>query len=112
MRAQGDQLILAFTIQELALGAERATDPARRAKLIDWVAAIQSQFAGRVVEVDAKVAEQARRLRASAASQGANTDPIDAIIAASAASKGAVFATRNVRDFVALGINGDPGVRA
>ncbi len=105
VRAQTDPLISALTIHELVFGAERANDPARRAKLIAWVAAIQSQFAGRVVDIDANVAEQAGRLRANAASQGTNIDPIDALIAACAIARGAAVATRNVRGFAPLGVS-------
>lgn len=105
VRAQTDPLISALTIHEIVFGAERAGDPARRAKLIAWVAAIRREFAARIVEIDAEVAEQAGRLRAMAASQGANADPIDALIAACASSRNATLATRNVRDFVALGVN-------
>src|SRR5271165_3010597 len=76
VRAQTDPLISALTIHEIVFGAERASDPTRRAKLIAWVAAIQSQFAGRIVDIDAIIAERAGRIRANAAAQGANTDPI------------------------------------
>ena len=104
VRAQTDPLISALTIHEIVFGAERASDQGRRAKLIAWVAGIQTQFAGRIVEIDANVAEQAGRLRANAASQGANTDPIDALIAACATTRAAAVATRNVRDFAPLGV--------
>jgi predicted nucleic acid-binding protein len=103
VRAQTDPLVSVLTIHEIVFGAERATDPTRRAKLIAWIAAIQSQFAGRIVDIDAQVAEQAGRLRANAASQGANTDPIDALIAACAIVRSAAIATRNVRDFEPFG---------
>lgn len=105
VRAQTAPLISALTIHEIVFGAERATDPARRAKLIGWVAAIQSQFAGRIIDIDANVAEQAGRLRANASLQGASTDPIDALIAACAISRSAAIATRNVRDFAPLGVS-------
>lgn len=105
VRAQTDPLISALTIHEIVFGAERARDPARRAKLTAWVAAIQSQFTGRIVDIDTNVAEQAGRLRANAASQGANTDPIDALIAACAIARAASVATRNLRDFAPFGVN-------
>src|SRR5690242_3797307 len=75
VRAQTDPLISVLTIHELVFGAERASDPTRRAKLTAWIAAIQTQFAGRIVDIDAHIAEQAGRLRANAVSQGANGDP-------------------------------------
>jgi predicted nucleic acid-binding protein len=104
VRAQSDPLISVLTVHELVYGAERATDPARRAKLIAWVAAIQSQFASRIIEIDTNVAETAGRLRANAAAQGASPDPIDALIAACAIVRGAEVATRNLRDFAPLGV--------
>ena len=84
VQAQFDPLISALTVHEITYGAERAPDPAQRIRLIAWVAQIRSTFTGRIVEVDADVAEQAGRLRAAAAAQGAATDPMDALIAACA----------------------------
>jgi predicted nucleic acid-binding protein len=105
VRAQTDPIVSALTIHELVFGAERANDPLRRTRLLSWIAGIRSQFAGRIVDIDADVAEQAGRLRAGAASLGANADPIDALIAACATTRGAVIATRNVRDFAPLGVS-------
>ena len=104
VRDQADPLISVLTIHEIAYGAERAPDAARRAKLVAWVASIQGQFAGRIVDIDAGVAEQAGRLRAAAVAQGAPADPIDALIAACALTRGAAIATRNVHDFAAFGV--------
>lgn len=104
VRAQSDPLISTLTIHEIAYGAERAPDPARRAKLVAWVAQIRRQFAGRIVAIDADIAEQAGRLRAAAAAQGTSTDPIDALIAACAVARAASVATRNTRDFEAYGV--------
>lgn len=105
VRAQSDPLISALTIHEIAYGAARAPDPARRARLVAWVMQIRGQFTGRIVEIDAEVAEQAGRLRASAAAQGAPSDPIDALIAACALACGASIVTRNVRDFAPYGVD-------
>lgn len=105
VRAQTDPLISALTVHELVFGAERASDEGRRTKLLSWIARLRHQFAGRIVDVDANVAEQAGRLRANAAAKGANTDPIDALIAACAISRSATIATRNIRDFAPLGVD-------
>jgi len=105
VRAQTDPLISVLTIHEIAYGTDRVADPVRRAKLVAWVAAIQSQFAGRIIEIDVSVAQQAGRLRAAAAAQGASADPIDALIAACALTRGAIVATRNVRDFAIFGVS-------
>jgi len=69
-----------------------------------WIDAVRRRFHGRVVDVDADVAEIAGRLRAAANLEGRSSDPIDALIAASALIRGAAVATRNVRDFEPLGV--------
>lgn len=105
VRAQTDPVISALTIHEIVFGAEHASDLARRTKLVAWAAALQSQFAGRIVDIDANVAAQAGRIRAGAARQGAAADPIDALIASCAIVAGATVATRNARDFAAFGVS-------
>ena len=102
--AQADPLISALTIHELSFGAERAPDPAKRSKLIAWLAGMRTQFAASTIAVDADIAEHAGRLRAAAEAQGFVVKPIDALIAASAAARGATIATRNIRDFAPLGV--------
>jgi toxin FitB len=97
-------LISVLTFHELTFGAARSQDPARRERLMAWIDTVRSRFAGRVVDVDADVAEIAGRLRAAASLDGRTADPIDALIAASALVRDAVIATRNVRDFEPLGV--------
>ena len=104
VRAQTDPYISALTLHELTYGAERAPQPARRAKLIAWVSSLRAQFAGRIVPVAEDIAAEAGRLRDAAESQGRPTDAIDALIAASALARGATVATRNTRDFEPLGV--------
>lgn len=104
VRAQTVPLISALTLHELVFGAERASHPARRTRLLSWIAGIRHEFGGRIVEIDADVAEQAGRLRAAAVAQGANIDPMDTLIAACAIARGASIATRNVRDFTTFGV--------
>lgn len=101
---QATPLISSLTLHELTFGAERAPDPSRRTRLIRWVAEIAAEFAGRIITIDAAVAAHAGRVRAAAAKQGITVAPVDALIAASAASRGAAIATRNVKDFAALGV--------
>lgn len=98
-------LVSVLTLHELTYGAARSQDPARRERLMAWIDAVRRRFAGRVVDVDADVAEIAGRLRAAASLEGRGADPIDALIAASALVRGAAVATRNVRDFEPLGVD-------
>lgn len=100
----GDLILSAMTVLEISYGAERARDPARRAKLVAWVAAMRNRFQGRIVDIDADIAERAGRLRAAAEAQGMPADPIDAAIAACAMARAAKIATRNVRDFSTFGV--------
>ncbi|KAF0186632.1 MAG: type II toxin-antitoxin system VapC family toxin [Hyphomonadaceae bacterium] len=104
VRAQTDPLISVLTLHEITYGAERAPDPARQARLVAWAAEIRSQFGGRIVDIDAEVAETAGRLRAAADAQGSPADIVDALIAACALARGAAIVTRNVRDFVPFGL--------
>jgi len=104
IRKQKNLWLSAITIHELAYGAERAPHPDRRIALIKWVAGIKSQFSGRIVDIDSDVAEQAGQMRASAVAYGVTADPMDALIAASAAARGADLATRNTKDFERLGV--------
>ena len=103
VRAQNEPFISVVTVHELTFGAERAP-PARRAKLSAWIAALRSQFAGRIVVVDEEIAAEAGRLRAAAEAQGRPTEAIDALIAACAVARGAAVATRNTSDFEPMGV--------
>jgi predicted nucleic acid-binding protein len=104
LQKHADAILSALVLHEITYGAERARDPALRARLVVWIASIRAQFADRIVEVNADIAEHAGRLRAAAELKGAVVDPMDALIAASGASRGATIATRNVKDFAALGV--------
>src|SRR5262245_52058903 len=105
IRSQRDPLISVLTLHEIAYGADRAPDPARSSKLIAWVANVKAQFVGRIIEIDTGIAEQAGLMRVISERQAAPADPIDALIAASAVSRGASIATRNGSDFVGFGVD-------
>lgn len=102
--SQADPLLSVITLHELTYGAERATDPARRARLRAWIRSIRAQFSGRLLDVTAEIAERSGQLRAAAAAHGYSIEAIDALIAASAIAFAAHVATRNTGDFEPLGV--------
>lgn len=98
-----DAHLSAITILELVYGAHRAPVQ-RRERLIAWVSDIRTQFQDRIVSITGDIATEAALMRAAAEARGNIVAAGDALIAASARSRGALLVTRNVRDFRALGV--------
>jgi toxin FitB len=94
--------ISVLTLHELVYGAERLADPLQRERLLTWIDTIRIRFAARTLSVDADIADIAGRLRAAAERGGRRVDVVDALLGASALSRGLAVATRNVRDFEVL----------
>ena len=94
-----------ITLHEIAYAADRAPDPARRAKLTAWLGRLSQQQGDRVRPVGATVAERAGRLRAAADALGRTADPLDALIAATALERNLKLATHNLADFQAFGLD-------
>ena len=92
--------ISALTIGELQRGIEltRAQDVAKAAEIEDWLEQIVTS--GQVLSLDAAVCREWARLMHGRS----NTLAEDAFIAATAMVHRLTVATRNVRDFKALGV--------
>jgi toxin FitB len=91
-----------LTLGELRKGVERLADPARRLALLDWLETeLPAFFAGRVLAVDAAVADRWGQLLARA---GRPVPAIDSLLAATAIHHGLILVTRNVRDIADLGV--------
>lgn len=76
---------------------------ARRQALNDWLEVdLPTFFLGRVLEVDANVADRWGRLQAQA---GRPLPAIDSLLAATALQHQLTLVTRNVRDFEGLGLS-------
>ena len=85
---------------ELRKGIERLADPARRLALLDWLETeLPAFFAGRLLAVDATVADRWGRFLACA---GRPLPAIDSLLATTAMQRDLVFVTRNVRDLADL----------
>ena len=91
-----------LTLGELRKGIEEILDPIRSAALTDWLETdVSSFFTGRILAIDAELADTWGRLTANHPS---SLPAIDSLLAATAAKHGLSIVTRNARDFEGLGI--------
>jgi predicted nucleic acid-binding protein len=92
-----------LTFGELRKGIEGVLDAKRRMALTDWLETdLPAFFTGRILPVDAQVADRWGRLLSAA---GRPLPAIDSLLAASAAQHGLSMVTRNSRDFADLGLD-------
>ena len=118
-RKQADPLVVAWfaarpaqslflsvlTLGEIRKGiaAMADVDTLRRQALSDWLEMdLPTFFLGRVLSVDAAVADRWGQLQAQA---GRPLPAIDSLLAATALQHNLTLVTRNVRDFVGLGVS-------
>ena len=96
-----DLFISAMTLGEIAKGvALRAKQsPAQAAGLEQWLAATRTEYANRIVAINADIAEAWGRLDAKR-----NLPVVDGLLAATALVRGMTLVTRNVRDVAGAGI--------
>jgi predicted nucleic acid-binding protein len=86
-----------LTLGELRKGIEALPENPRKLALLDWLEVeLPSFFAGRILPVDAAVANRWGRLQARAARP---LPAIDSLLAATALTHGFTLVTRNLRDF-------------
>jgi predicted nucleic acid-binding protein len=88
------------TITELRYGIERMAAGSRRNRLDEWLSEeLPLRFEGRVLPVDAVIADACGKLVAYSESLGRPIEPRDAFIAATAEIHGLTLVTRNASDF-------------
>jgi toxin FitB len=99
-----DRLFLSVvTLAELRLGIERLPLGIRRSRLDQWVAEdLRVRFEGRILAIDALIADAWGILTAKAQSFGRPIGSLDGFIGATAQVHGLLLVTRNVADFVFL----------
>lgn len=90
-----------LTLGEIRKGIEklRPRDPERAAAFDRWLETLYREFGGRLIEIDARVAEDWGRLNA-----GDPRPTVGSLIAASARVHGLAVVTRNTADFEALDV--------
>jgi len=92
--------ISVVTLTELRYGIERLAPGTRRRRLDDWLQReLLLRFEGRIVPIDAIVADACGRLVARSEAAGRPIEPRDAFIAATAEVHEMTLVTRNASDF-------------
>jgi toxin FitB len=101
-RPVGTLFVSVLTLGEIRKGIETLADQPRRLGLLDWLETeLPAFFSGRILAVDAPVADRWGRLVAQA---GRPLPAIDSLLAATAAHHGFILVTRNLRDMADLGV--------
>jgi len=92
-----------LTIGELRKDIEAVIEPSRKMTLLDWLEAdLPIFFSGRILSIDAHVADRWGKIVAAA---GRPLPAVDSLIGATAAHHGLSLVTRNVKDFVDMGLD-------
>lgn len=91
-----------LTLGEIRKGIERIDEAPRKQALTDWLEVeLPRYFLGRLLGIEAPVADRWGRLMADAARP---LPAIDALLAATALQHDLTLVTRNTKDFLALGV--------
>jgi toxin FitB len=97
---EDDLFLSTITITELRYGIEKLASGKRRTQLDGWLQRdLKSRFQGRILSIDAEVADMCGRLMARSEGKGRPIEVRDAYIAACAEVHGLALVTRNVSDF-------------
>ena len=101
-RPAGTLYLSVLTLGEIRKGIEALPDATRRLALLDWLETeLPAFFTGRILPIDAAVADRWGRLVAQA---GRPVPAIDSLLAATAMQHGLILVTRNLRDVQDLGV--------
>jgi predicted nucleic acid-binding protein len=93
------------SIAELRRGIALMNDSRRRAALVGWLADdLPARFAGRILPIDHAVAEHWGELMAQSRRSGVALSAMDGFFAATALAKALTLVTRNVKDFMSIGV--------
>ncbi|MEP6503206.1 MAG: type II toxin-antitoxin system VapC family toxin [Betaproteobacteria bacterium] len=102
LRPAGTLFVSVLTLGEIRKGVAALPPSARRLALLDWLeTSLPAFFSGRVLSVDAEIADRWGRLMASA---GRPLASFDSLLVATAIRHGLTLVTRNLRDTQGLGV--------
>jgi predicted nucleic acid-binding protein len=102
-----DQVFLSVaSLAEIRRGVELMDQGRRRDRLTDWLTGeLPARFAGRILEIDRRVAETWGVVMARGHRAGLNIGSLDGFFAATVEVHGLTLVTRNVQHFERLGIS-------
>jgi len=94
-----------LTLGEIRKGIGGLPQAKRRAELEIWLnKGLRSRFAGRILPIDAAVADRWGRVAAQARSKNIQLPVIDGLLAATALEHDLTFVTRNTADVAGTGV--------
>lgn len=97
--------ISTVTLGEIRRGIEKLPPGRRRSNLEAWLTdGLVPRFEGRILPIDAEVADLWGRTLAGCQANGRPVDPIDAQIGATALRHDLTLVTRNAADFAPMGV--------
>ncbi len=95
-----------LTLGEIRKGIAGLPQAKRRAELETWLnKGLRSRFAGRILPIDAAVADRWGRVAAQARSKNIQLPVIDGLLAATALEHDLTFVTRNTADVAGTGVS-------
>jgi len=94
-----------LTLGEIRKGIAGLPQARRRAELETWLnKGLRSRFAGRILPIDAEVADRWGHVAAQARSKSIQLPVIDGLLAATALEHNLTFVTRNTKDVAVVGV--------
>jgi predicted nucleic acid-binding protein len=102
--AEGSLFVSVLTFAEIRRGIELLPFGKRRTQLEQWQDEVVVSFETRLLPVTKTIADRWALLSAQAQRRGTSLASIDGLIAATALEHDLTLATRNVKDFVGVGV--------
>jgi predicted nucleic acid-binding protein len=94
-----------LTLGEIRKGIARLPTGPKRKRLDHWLQHdLRERFTGRILEIDAEIADLWGRLQAQAETHGRPLPTLDSLLAATALTRGLSLVTRNTPDFSFAGV--------